>query len=97
MSGKGEPLTTDHPGSYGREVQLPPPFPDQEFPDQEFPDQEFATMSTPSASVEIYCVKCKAKTASQDIEAVTMKNGRPATRSVCVECGTKKFRIGVLP
>lgn len=26
-----------------------------------------------------------------------MKNGRPATRSVCVECGTRKFRIGVLP
>ena len=33
----------------------------------------------------------------QGIEAVTMKNGRAATRSVCVECGTKKFRIGVLP
>ena len=28
---------------------------------------------------------------------VTMKNGRAATRSVCVDCGTKKFRIGVLP
>ena len=25
-----------------------------------------------------------------------MKNGRPATRSVCVAWGTKKFRIGVL-
>ena len=54
-------------------------------------------MTTPSASVEIYCVKCKAKTASKDIEAVTMKNGRPATRAVCVECSTRKFRIGVLP
>ena len=31
----------------------------------------------PSEPVEIYCVKCKAKTASRDIEAVTMKNGRP--------------------
>ncbi|GEM_PF-1557069 len=37
-------------------------------------------MTTPSDAVEIYCVKCKAKTASKDIEAVTMKNGRPATR-----------------
>ena len=54
-------------------------------------------MTTPSASVEIYCVKCKAKTASRDIEAVTMKNGRPATSAVCVDCGMKKFRIGVLP
>ena len=54
-------------------------------------------MTTLSQTIEIYCVKCKAKTASKDIEAVTMKNGRPATRSTCVDCGTKKFRIGVLP
>ena len=54
-------------------------------------------MTTPSQAVEIYCVKCKAKTASHNVEAVTMKNGRPATRSTCVECGTKKFRIGILP
>ena len=53
-------------------------------------------MTTPSKAVEIYCVKCKARTGSKDIEAVTMKNGRAATRSTCVECGTKKFRIGVL-
>ena len=54
-------------------------------------------MTTPSREVEIYCVKCKAKTGSKHIEAVTMKNGRPATRAVCTECGTKKFRIGILP
>ena len=54
-------------------------------------------MTTPSEAVEIYCVKCRAKTGSKDIEAVTMKNGRAATRAVCTECGTKKFRIGVLP
>ena len=34
---------------------------------------------------------------TSDIEAITMKNGRPATRSICVDCGTRKFRIGVLP
>ena len=54
-------------------------------------------MTALSEAVEIYCFKCKAKTASKDIEAVTMKNGRPTTRAVCVECGTKKFLIGVLP
>ena len=54
-------------------------------------------MTAQSEPVEIYCVKCKARTGSKDVEAVTMKNGRAATRSVCVECGTKKFRIGVLP
>ena len=54
-------------------------------------------MTTPSEPIEIYCVKCKIRTGSKDIEAVTMKNGRPATSSICVECGTRKFRIGVLP
>ncbi len=54
-------------------------------------------MTTPSEAVEIYCVKCKAKTASRDIEAVTMKNGRAAAQAICVDCGTKKFRIGALP
>ena len=58
--------------------------------------QERPTMTTPSEAGEIYCVKCKAKTDSRDIEAVTMKNGRAATRSTCVDCGTEKFRIGVL-
>ena len=46
--------------------------------------------------VEIYCLKCRATTASKDIEAVTLKNGRPAIRSTCVECGSKKSPIGVL-
>ena len=53
-------------------------------------------MTTPSEAAEIYCVKCKARTGSKDIEAVTMKNGRAAARAICVDCGTKKFRIGVL-
>ena len=35
-------------------------------------------MSTPSDAVEIYCLKCRAKTPSRDVERVTMKNGRPA-------------------
>ena len=42
----------------------------------------------------IYCVKCKTKTESKDAQQVTMKNGRAATRAVCVACGTNKFRIG---
>ena len=28
---------------------------------------------------------------------VTTNNGRAATRSICVDCGARKFRIGVLP
>ena len=54
-------------------------------------------MTTPSETTEIYCVKCKAKTTSKGIEPVAMKNRRPATRSTCTECGTRKFSIGVLP
>ena len=51
-------------------------------------------MSTASETVEIYCVKCRARTPSLNIMPITMKNGRPATRSTCAVCGTMKFRIG---
>ena len=51
-------------------------------------------MSTPTESVEIYCLKCRAKTGSRDVEQVTLKNGRPALRAVCPACGTGKSRIG---
>ena len=44
--------------------------------------------------MQIYCVKCKGRTESRDLVVITMKNGRPATRSICVDCGTRKFRIG---
>ncbi len=54
-------------------------------------------MTAPSEAVEIYRVKRKAKSAARDIEAVTMQDGRPATRSVCVECGTERFRVGAPP
>ena len=58
--------------------------------------EEFPTMTTPSEAVEVYCAKCKANAASSDIEAITMKNGRLVTRSICVYCGTGKFRISSL-
>ena len=47
-----------------------------------------------TTTVQIYCVKCKAKTDSKDEQVVTMKNGRPATQAICLDCGTKKYRIG---
>lgn len=43
---------------------------------------------------EAYCVKCKAKKMMKDEEAITMKNGRPATKGTCPDCGTKMFKIG---
>ena len=42
-----------------------------------------------------YCLKCKEHREMQDAEQVTTKNGRPATRGKCGECGTNMFRIGV--
>lgn len=50
-----------------------------------------------TTQVQIFCVKCKAKTDSSDVQGVTMKNGRPATQAICTVCGTKKFRIGAMP
>ena len=60
----------------------------------ESPALEMLPMTTPSESAEIYCLKCKAKTPSLDVESVVMKNGRPALKGVCAECGTGKYRIG---
>lgn len=44
--------------------------------------------------VEAYCVKCREKRTMKNPEQITMKNGKPATRGVCPNCGTKMFRIG---
>ena len=41
-----------------------------------------------------YCVKCRKKVDMQNPEQITMKNGKPATRGICPNCGTKVFRIG---
>ena len=41
-----------------------------------------------------YCLKCREKQEITNAEAVTLKNGRPATRGDCPVCGTKVFRIG---
>ena len=43
---------------------------------------------------EAYCVKCRKKVEIQDAEETKLKNGRPAVKGVCGECGTKVFRIG---
>ena len=51
---------------------------------------------TTSADTNIYCFKCRAKTESNDLEQVVLKNRRDATRAVCAVCGTKKFRMGKL-
>lgn len=44
--------------------------------------------------VEAYCVKCRAKREMANPEAVTMKNGKPATKGTCPVCGTGMYKIG---
>ena len=44
--------------------------------------------------VEAYCVKCKKKVEIQSPEEVTLKNGKPAVKGKCPDCGTGVFAIG---
>ena len=44
--------------------------------------------------MEAYCFKCRQKREIANPQAVTLKNGRPATQGTCPTCSTKMFRIG---
>jgi len=44
--------------------------------------------------MQMYCVKCRQKREVTDVEQITMKNGKPATKGTCPVCGTKVFKIG---
>lgn len=44
--------------------------------------------------MEAYCLKCRTKREMQNAQQVTMKNGKPATRGRCPQCGTQMYRIG---
>ncbi len=50
-----------------------------------------------SPAVRFTAALDREKTNSNDVEQVTMENGRLAARSTCVVCGTRKFRIGEMP
>ena len=41
-----------------------------------------------------YCMKCKEKREMANPEAIFNKNGTPATRGTCPECGTGMYRMG---
>ncbi|HEX3604693.1 MAG TPA: DUF5679 domain-containing protein [Candidatus Dormibacteraeota bacterium] len=45
-------------------------------------------------AVSGYCLKCKTSVEIKDAQAITMKNGKPATKGVCPTCGTTIFKIG---
>lgn len=41
----------------------------------------------------MYCVKCKSKTDTNNLQSVVSKNGRNMLRGVCVVCGTTKTQF----
>ena len=43
--------------------------------------------------MQAYCVKCKAMKDMKDAKEVKMKNGRPAMKGKCPDCGTGLYRI----
>lgn len=49
--------------------------------------------STPD-KVKAYCVKCKKSVEVKNPVKTKLKNGKPATKGTCPNCGTKVFRIG---
>lgn len=46
------------------------------------------------AAIMGYCVKCREKREIANAEAITMKNGKPATKGKCPVCGTGIYKIG---
>ena len=46
------------------------------------------------SNMEAYCLKCRTQREMKDATAVTMKNGKPATKGVCPVCGTGMYKIG---
>ena len=43
--------------------------------------------------MKIYCVKCKKKTDTDNIQKITTKSNRLAIRGNCKICGTQKYRF----
>ena len=43
--------------------------------------------------MDLYCVKCRARTDTTDQTTITTSNNRPALTGKWVKCGTKKFRF----
>ena len=41
-----------------------------------------------------YGVKCREKREIKNPQITELKNGRPAVKGTCPECGTNVFRIG---
>lgn len=47
-------------------------------------------------SALLYCVSCRTQRVDSHAERVTMKNGKPAIKGKCPDCGTGMYKIGSL-
>ena len=45
-------------------------------------------------NMQMYCVKCRTKRDAENVQEVTMKNGKKASKGTCPVCSTSMFRIG---
>ena len=61
-------------------------------PDDDSPPDAAA----PAAPIAAYCIKCRKKTAMSGPAESRLKNGRPAVRGTCSECGSAVVRMGSL-
>ena len=43
--------------------------------------------------MDLYCVKCKMRTSTNDVTIITAKNNRSVLTGKCEVCGIKKFRF----
>ena len=43
--------------------------------------------------MDLYCVKCKKRTNTNDVTTITTKNNSSALTGTCVQCSIKKFRF----
>jgi Domain of unknown function (DUF5679) len=41
-----------------------------------------------------YCVRCRAQREIKNGKVIAMKNGKLATKGVCLSCGASMYRIG---
>ena len=43
--------------------------------------------------MDLYCVKCKKRTSTNDVTTITTKNNRKALTGRCATCGIKKIKF----
>ena len=48
---------------------------------------------TMSETMVVYCLKCKARREARVTERATLKTGARVARGVCLNCGTRVYRL----